>query len=332
MASRPLTVYIYQRDLELLKEVQSWLKGIQEDFDLVVVVMEQGKDAPGQRFDSPLVVRVGVYTLNYPFGKTDLSVAVTSASQQQEHRDEIVNRGYQKKVKQGAKITTNDKIANWLANHYMALINTLLVLYVGLPFLAPIFMKIGAELPAKIIYTIYRPLCHQFAFRSFFLFGEQIVYPRELAGIPRLITYEDVTHTSADDFMTARYYTGDQTVGYKVALCERDIAIWGSLTIFGVLFSLMREKIKSLPWWIWAIIGVIPLGLDGISQLTGIPGAIAVWLPARESTPMIRMVTGILFGVTTGWYVFPLMEETMRESRAFIRQKIRTIELTRKAE
>jgi len=47
---------------------------------------------------------------------------------------------------------------------------------------------------------------------------------------------------------------------------------------------------------------------------------------------MIRMVTGILFGVTTGWYVFPLMEETMRESRAFIRQKIRTIELTRKAE
>ena len=58
-----------------------------------------------------------------------------------------------------------------------------MLFYVGLPLLAPSLMKLGAELPANIIYRMYKPLCHQFAFRSFFLFGEQPFYPLAEAGV-----------------------------------------------------------------------------------------------------------------------------------------------------
>ncbi|PJF38116.1 MAG: hypothetical protein CUN55_18645, partial [Phototrophicales bacterium] len=56
-------------------------------------------------------------------------------------------------------------------------------IYVSLPFVAPTLMKLGLEGPARVIYTIYSPFCHQFAFRSFFLYGEQPVYPRANTGM-----------------------------------------------------------------------------------------------------------------------------------------------------
>ena len=43
-------------------------------------------------------------------------------------------------------------------------------------------MHFDLEAPSHVIYFIYGPFCHQFAFRSFFLFGEQPVYPRAISG------------------------------------------------------------------------------------------------------------------------------------------------------
>lgn len=196
-----------------------------------------------------------------------------------------------------------------------------LFLYVGLPFMAPVFLNAGLNLPAKVIYTVYKPLCHQLAFRSWFLFGEQPFYPRELSGIADVQSYEDITNEIKINIREAQKFVGNEIVGYKVALCERDIAIYGSMLVFVLVFILTRRRIKSLPWYIWLIIGLIPIGIDGVSQLPGLATTLPSWLPVRESTPLLRTITGTLFGITTSWYLFPLIEESMRETQALLTEK-----------
>ncbi len=51
-------------------------------------------------------------------------------------------------------------------------------LYASLPIVAPMLMQMGWTGPANVIYTVYKPMCHQFAFRSIFLYGDQTFYPR----------------------------------------------------------------------------------------------------------------------------------------------------------
>jgi hypothetical protein len=57
-----------------------------------------------------------------------------------------------------------------------------LFIFNALPFLAPVFMKLGLEGIGRAIYLIYWPLCHQMAQRSFFLFGPAGFRCSSLAG------------------------------------------------------------------------------------------------------------------------------------------------------
>ncbi|HSJ59189.1 MAG TPA: hypothetical protein VLC95_18530, partial [Anaerolineae bacterium] len=66
-----------------------------------------------------------------------------------------------------------------LAVHWLFLVNLFWGLYVGLPFLAPVLMNAGLETPAKLIYLLYRPACHQRPERSYFLGGPQATYSIE---------------------------------------------------------------------------------------------------------------------------------------------------------
>ena len=69
-----------------------------------------------------------------------------------------------------------DRFVFWFSKHWLAAFSVFAFLYVGLPVLAPVLMYLDAQWPAAIIYTVYRPLCHQLPQRSFFLFGPQWTY------------------------------------------------------------------------------------------------------------------------------------------------------------
>jgi uncharacterized membrane protein len=92
--------------------------------------------------------------------------------------------------------------------------------------------------------------------------------------------------------------------------------------LFGLVFVLTGKKIKPLPWYFWLAIGLVPIGLDGFSQLPGLASGMPAWVPIRESTPLLRVITGSLFGLTTAWYLFPLMEESMKETRTLLSTKM----------
>jgi len=89
--------------------------------------------------------------------------------------------------------------------------------------------------------------------------------------------------------------------------------------LFGVGFAVTGRKIKPVHWIIWILIGLVPIGLDGLSQLASQPPM--NFLPYRESTPLLRSVTGFLFGFMTAWFGYPYVEETMSENRKILDEK-----------
>ena len=211
-------------------------------------------------------------------------------------------------------LSLSQKVGSWLKKHYLHLINIALAIYLFLPFLAPILMKVGQTGAADAIYRFYKPLCHQLAYRSFFLFGEQSVYPRAMAGIEGLITYEEATGLDDNDLVAASAFRGNEQVGYKIALCQRDVAIYGGLLVFGLIFSLSGRKIKPLPWIAWLVFAIVPMGLDGLSQLISQMEIPALsWFAMRESTPFLRAVTGAMFGWFTAWFGMPSIDEMINE-------------------
>ena len=220
----------------------------------------------------------------------------------------------------------NSNPSRWFKKHYLTLINGILALYVFLALLAPILMKVGSTRAADFIYRIYQASCHQLAYRSFFLFGEQAVYPRELAAIEGLKTYEQVTGNDSEDNQAARAFRGNEQLGYKTALCQRDLAIYGSLLIFGVIFALTKRRLKPLPWYLWILLALVPIGLDGFSQLISqMKLPFLSGLLIRESTPWLRVSSGSMFGWFTAWFGLPTIEEIVNEPK-------KTVYIARKGE
>ena len=248
---------------------------------------------------------IGSYKLNYPFSITEFErildfVRVQSAG----------------KILANPGIIPSSSKSSWVYRNYVWLISGFFLLFIGIPFLAPILMHSGKERAARSIYKVYSVLCHQLAFRSYFLFGSQSQYPRQIAQVPGFLTYEQATGKDAFDLEYARRFEGSPELGYKVAICERDIAIYGSMALFGVVFQITRRKIKAIPWYIWVIVALIPIAIDGGSQLPGLASGWPTWLPQRESTFVLRTITGTLFGLFTAWFLFPHMEETLKVSQA----------------
>lgn len=274
------------------------------------------------------IVEIGPYRLEGSIKRVDLQVALMAARDRALQLEQTGDKRYQRRMERGAVFSRTDRFSLWFTNHYMLLINFLVFLYVGIPFLAPALMKIGADVPAKVIYTVYSPLCHQLAFRSFFLFGEQLYYPRELAHVPDVLSYEEITGSQTINLVEARQFIGNERLGYKVALCQRDVAIYGAILLFGFLFSVLGRRVKQIPWYLW-IAGLVPIGFDGLSQLPGLMRSVMPsWIVIRESTPILRLITGGIFGWMTAWYLFPLIEESMSETHQMLKRKFEKIKQT----
>lgn len=251
------------------------------------------------------VVEIGAYTLNSPFSVVDLKVALSAA-----------NTGATRSVQSpgaparrwGVRLNRG---LHFFTRHWLAFFSVIVFVYASLPFVAPTLMNVGATGPARVIYTLYSPFCHQFAFRSFFLFGPQVAYPRELAGTS-LVPYGEATGMDEDDVIGARAYLGDETVGYKTALCERDIGIYVGILIAGLVFGAVRGRLKPLPLALWFLLGILPIALDGGTQLISQLGIFP--FPPRESTPLLRTATGLLFGVMNVWMAYPYVERAMKDT------------------
>jgi uncharacterized membrane protein len=326
-----------RQDCHLCEQAKADLDSLQEKYPHRLVEVDIDSDPALQRaylVEIP-VIEVGPYRLKAPFDHQKLMMTLGAASDRRNQLQEIGGQAYEARVKRGQQISGGDRAMAWVSKHYLALMNLVMLLYVGLPFLAPVMMKGGVTAPARVLYTIYSPLCHQFGFRSFFLFGDQPYYPLKEAGLD-VIDFESATgiiglsDPNSLSRFEARRYVGDEMVGYKVALCERDVAIYASILFFGLIFGLSGRRFPQLHWSLWILLGLVPVSLDGFSQLFSQFDwqPLAAFLPYRESTPFLRVFTGFLFGFFTAWFAYPNIEETMQETRQFFLKKFAQVKST----
>jgi uncharacterized membrane protein len=328
-----INVTLYTRkDCKLCEEAEADLQALQSVVPHKLTVIDIDSD-PSFRaafvLDIP-VVEAGPFTLKAPFTRQQLQMTLGAATDRRAQLEKINDKAFQVNSSGSQAITSSDRFSLWLSKHYLAVFNLFLVLYVGIPFLAPVFKKVGWNGPAEVVYKIYSPLCHQWAFRSLFLFGEQAYYPHAAAKMTGVLTFEQVsgiTDVTDPSRQQARLFEGNPTLGYKVAYCERDVAIWGALALFGLIYAATGRRFPKINWMIWILVGLVPIGLDGFSQLfSQIPSTfIQSFLPYRESTPFLRLLTGFLFGFTTAWFMFPLIEETMVDTRKMLSRKFASL-------
>jgi len=319
MTNHIIQVYIYfGKDQPEMKELISTLDEFSDEYPHKInkINIDDDKFLEQNYEDKVPVVDIGPYRLFNPIKKEEVRYAFNETSRKIQVATDRESTLIIDRFTKTPKIAGSDRFSFWFSKHYMFLFNLAVLIYVGFAFLAPVLLKIGATDVAKTIYTIYKPLCHQLAFRSFFIFGDQVVYPRESAHVDDLLTYGEISGFDENDIILARAFNGNEQFGYKVALCQRDVAIYLSIFLFGIIFSISGRKIRPIPWYIWLILGIGPIGLDGFSQLLSQTGyALFNWLPYRESTPYLRVITGGLFGLFTAWYGYPFIEESVAESR-----------------
>jgi uncharacterized membrane protein len=227
-------------------------------------------------------------------------------------------------------IRSNRRIIR-LSRNWLKIALAFFFLYTGVSLLPPFLMQAGLEGPANVIYTIYSPMCHQFAFRSWFLFGDQLVYPRAVSGTA-LGTFEEyavrdphfegvnLDTWSVEMQTAARSFTGNEEMGYKTALCERDVLIYGTMFLVGLLYAGVRKWLRPAPIWLYLVLGLAPIGLDGFSQMFGYP-PFEYW-PVRETLPYFRVLTGFLFGMMNVWLAFPYLEQSMVDTVQTLERKV----------
>lgn len=155
-------------------------------------------------------------------------------------------------------------ILHWTFAHWFSVFMIVYGAWVFMPFLAPVLMHTGLTGAGKAVYVVYSFFCHQLPERSLFLFGEKSMY--SLAEIQS--AWQNTTSP-----MILRQFTGNAAMGWKIAWSDRMISFYMSVWMFAGLWFPFRRRVKSLPWWGFALL-IIPMVIDGgshaISDLAGI--------------------------------------------------------------
>jgi len=219
-------------------------------------------------------------------------------------------------------------LASFLSRHWMSVLSLVLGIYVTLPFLAPIFMHLGLDSAARIIYLFYSFLCHQLPQRSYFLFGPRMTF--SLAEVQNSLI-------NTVDPLILRQFIGNATMGWKVAWSDRMVSMFGTLWLFSLLWWPLRRRVKRLPWW-GLVLFLLPMALDGgshlISDLAGIGQGFRdsnAWLAVLTQqtfasnfyggdawgsfNSLMRLSTGILFGLGIVWFGYPYLEDMLSPAK-----------------
>lgn len=189
--------------------------------------------------------------------------------------------------------------------------------FIGLPFLAPTFMQLGWEGPARAIYTVYSFLCHQLPERSYFLFGPKISYSlQEIRN----------AYVNTIDPIVLRKFIGNPEMGWKVAWSDRMVSMYSSVLPAAWLFSGTGRRLKPLSLS-GAALFAAPMAVDGfthfLSDLAGIGQGFRagnLWLVNLTGgifppgfyagdawgsfNAWMRLITGLWFGFGVVWFLF----------------------------
>ncbi len=224
----------------------------------------------------------------------------------------------------------------WLSRHWLALLNTFVGVIVVMPYLAPLFMRLGLTGIADRIYFLYAILGHQLPQRSIFLFG-----PKLMPSLPEIVTF-----TQSISPLALKEFIGNAAIGWKVAYSDRLMAWYGSFWIASLVYAVIRRRVKPLPFWGLVLLS-LPMFIDGathtlsdalvhnefgagfrdrnvwLALLTNntLPAAFIAGDALGSFNSLARWISGALFGIGLAWFLLPFAEGTFAYLRAELEVK-----------
>jgi uncharacterized membrane protein/glutaredoxin len=189
--------------------------------------------------------------------------------------------------------TGADRVAGFIARHWLSFICITLGIFVGIAWSSAIFAALGWWDVANVIYTAYALTCHQLP---------------ERAG---------------------------SILGYQVAFCFRNTALYAGLLMFGMMYGLARDRNvpflrrlrTPIPWWALVLL-LLPMFLDGVTHMFGMRDSMADMAMEPEFGSffigsqvgslnwLLRVVTALMAALGAAWFAFPRMDGTLRQSEA----------------
>lgn len=95
--------------------------------------------------------------------------------------------------------------------------------------------------------------------------------------------------------------------GYKFPVSARDMAIYFGMFLGAAAFPLFKKiNSRQIPHWTWLALALVPIALDGTTQLFGL----------RESGNSIRAATGLIAGAAMSFYIIPLLNNIVVRNNA----------------
>jgi len=104
-------------------------------------------------------------------------------------------------------------MGGWLRRHWLALVNGVLITYIGLAILTPVAFAFGLDGPATAVFHVYRFFCDELPTHSFYIFGYQICLCQRCLAI----------------------YTSMLLSGITLAVLRK------------------RREVPSITWWMWVL-------------------------------------------------------------------------------
>lgn len=231
----------------------------------------------------------------------------------------------------------------FLMKHWLFILIAALGLINILPFFAPLLMKLGFSGPANLIYLLYAPLCHQMAHRSFFLFGEQVMYAPQNFPI-------SISGKLVEDMFALKAFNGNDVLGWKVAWSDRMVYMYGMTWLALIFYYRFRTRfqIKRINLILFIIL-LLPMAVDGMSHVASdfqgglfegyryhnmwlanltynvLPQSFYVGDLFGTFNSWMRLISGIGFGVGVVWLVIPVIDESLRHDIEIIGEKLQSI-------
>lgn len=119
--------------------------------------------------------------------------------------------------------------AHLLGKHWLLLINSVLGLFIGGAFLAPVLAYFGENQAASWLIHAYHGVCDQVPSHSYYLFGHQVCLCERCLAI----------------------YSTLLLAGLALAVLPR-----------------LRRNVRPLDWRLWLLL-ILPMAIDGLTQLVG---------------------------------------------------------------
>lgn len=155
---------------------------------------------------------------------------------------------------------------------------------------------------------------------------------------------------STENQLVLRQFIGTPEMGWKMAWSDRMISTYGGIWLGAALYAILGKRAPRIPLWLWLAVGIVPLGLDGLSHLVNdlVAGTSGEgfrdtneWLrvitfnlfPAEfyygnmlgSFNSWARWVTGLLFGVTTVLAIFPVIQAGLLDTQRDLESQLARI-------